>query len=94
MENFLNSDLENIYKLDKEEFQGKIREYIKKNISCDKIPQRVSLGYPHDFSEFKHFRVVDTPGINAIGGIEDQTKDFIDEADAVVYLHERKPTRK
>ena len=88
LENFLNSDLENIYKLDKEEFQGKIREYIKKNISCDKIPQRVSLGYPHDFSEFKHFRVVDTPGINAIGGIEDQTKDFIDEADAVIYLHD------
>ena len=87
LENFLNSDLENIYKLDKEEFGGKIREYMKKNISCDEIPKTVALGYPHDFSQFKHFRIVDTPGINAIGGIEDQTKEFINQADAVIYLH-------
>ena len=87
-ENFLNSDLENIYKLDEEEFQGKICEYIEKNISCDKIPKKITLGYPHDFSEFKHFRIVDTPGINAIGGIEDQTKDFIEKANAVIYLHD------
>ena len=80
-------DLENIYKLDQEDFGRKIREYIEKNISCDKIPKRVTLGYPHDFSEFDHFRIVDTPGINAIGGIEDRTKEFIIQADAVIYLH-------
>ena len=35
----------------------------------------------------KHFKIVDTPGINAIGGIEDQTKNFIERADGVIYLH-------
>ena len=82
--------LENIYKLETEEFGGKIRKYIAKNIACDEIPKKVTLGYPHDFSESKHFRIVDTPGINAIGGIENQTKEFINEADAVIYLHNAK----
>ena len=82
--------LENIYKLETEEFGGKIRKYIAKNIACDEIPERVTLGYPHDFSESKHFRIVDTPGINAIGGIENQTKEFINQADAVIYLHNAK----
>ena len=88
LENFISDPkLENIEKLGEEEFGGKIREYIKKNISCDEIPRKITLGYPHDFSEFKHFRIVDTPGIYAIGGIENQTKEFINQADAVIYLH-------
>ena len=88
LKNFIfDSELENIHNLDEEKFGGKIREYINKSISCDEIPQRVTLGYPHTFSEFKHFRIVDTPGINAIGGIEYQTKEFIKQADAVIYLH-------
>ena len=91
LENFISDPgLENIHKLETEEFGDKIREYIKKNISCDEIPERVKLGYPHDFSEFKHFRIVDTPGINAIGGIENQTKQFINQADSVIYLHNAK----
>ena len=84
---FLSSYLENIHNLGKKEFRKKIREYIEKNISCDKIPLIVSLYYPHDVSELKHFRIVDTPGINATGGLEDQTKEFINEADAVICLH-------
>ena len=86
LEAFLSSDLENIHKLDEKEFKRKICVYIDKNISCDEIPSTVSLYYPHDVSELKHFRIVDTPGINATGGIEDQTKEFINQADAVIYL--------
>ncbi len=88
LEDFISDPrLENTHNLGKEEFGNKIHEYIEKNISCDEIPERITLGYPHTFSEFKHFRIVDTPGINAIGGIEDQTKEFINQADAVIYLH-------
>ena len=86
LEAFLSSDLENIHNLDEEEFRRRIREYIEKNISCDKIPLMVSLYYPHDVSELKHFRIVDTPGINATGGLEDQTKEFINEANAIICL--------
>ena len=82
-----NSNLENPHRLGEEEFAGKIREYIQKNIACTEIPQKIALGYPHTLSELSHFRMVDTPGINAIGGIEEQTKDFLFQADAVVYLH-------
>ena len=49
--------------------------------------KEVALGYPIEFLQSKHFKIVDTPGINAIGGIEDQTKNFINQADAVIYLH-------
>ena len=91
LEAFLSSDLENIHNLDEEEFRRKIREYIEKNISCDKIPLMVSLYYPHDFSELKHFRIVDTPGVNATGGLEDRTKEFINEANGVICLHKVPP---
>ena len=78
--------LKNSEELDAEEFASKIREYIEKHITCAEIPKNISLGYPHTISELSHFRLVDTPGINAIGGIEQQTKDFLFSADAVVYL--------
>lgn len=80
-------ELENVRKLEKEEFASKIREYVQHNISCAEIPKTVALGYPIEFLQSKHFKIVDTPGINAIGGIEDQTKNFINQADAVIYLH-------
>jgi len=87
LEAFIDSDLENIHKLETGEFARKIREYVDNNISCAGIPKTVALGYPIEFLQSKHFKIVDTPGINAIGGIEDQTKNFINQADAVIYLH-------
>ena len=80
-------ELENVHNLEKEAFARKIREYVQHNISCAEIPKTVALGYPIEFLQSKHFKIVDTPGINAIGGIEDQTKNFINQADAVIYLH-------
>ena len=85
------SELENVHKLDEETFKEKICKYIDKNISCDEIPKSITLGYPHDLFDFRHFRIVDTPGINAKGGLENQTKDFINQADAVIYLHKAPP---
>lgn len=80
-------ELENVHNLEKEAFARKIRQYVQSNISCAEIPKTVALGYPIEFLQSKHFKIVDTPGINAIGGIEDQTKNFINQADAVIYLH-------
>ena len=85
------SQLENVHKLDEETFKEKICKYINKNISCDNIPKSITLGYPHDLFDFRHFRIVDTPGINAKGGLENQTKEFLDQADAVIYLHKAPP---
>ena len=92
LEEFISfSMLENVHKLDEEIFKKKICEYIDKSISCDEIPKSITLGYPHDLFDFRHFRIVDTPGINAKGGLENQTKDFINKADAVIYLHKAPP---
>ena len=92
LEDFISfSELENVHKLDEKIFKKKICGYIDKNISCDKIPKSITLGYPHDLFDFRHFRIVDTPGINAKGGLENQTKDFIIKADAVIYLHKAPP---
>ena len=86
LKTFLSSDLENTHNLNEEEFKSKICNYIDQSISCEKIPSWVSLYYPHDVSDFTHFRIVDTPGVNAIGGIEERTKGFINQADAVICL--------
>ena len=85
------SKLENVHKLDEEIFKEEIYKYIDKNISCDEIPESITLGYPHELFDFRHFRIVDTPGINAKGGLENQTKEFIHKADAVIYLHKAPP---
>ena len=87
LEVFINSGLENVHNMEKEKFERKICEYVQNNISCAEIPKEVTLGYPVEFLQSKHFKIVDTPGINAIGGIEDQTKNFIERADGVIYLH-------
>lgn len=85
------SQLENVHKLDEETFEEKICKYINKKISCDNIPKSITLGYPHDLFDFRHFIIVDTPGINAKGGLENQTKEFLDQANAVIYLHKAPP---
>lgn len=77
--------------MDEETFEEKICKYINKKISCDNIPKSITLGYPHDLFDFRHFIIVDTPGINAKGGLENQTKEFLDQANAVIYLHKAPP---
>lgn len=45
LEDFISDpELENIHNLDRKTFRNKIREYIEKNILCDKIPKRITLG--------------------------------------------------
>ncbi len=81
-----NTELENLKKLPKEEFERQVKEYIKIHKDGSKIAKVVEVGYPHGF-EFDQFRLVDTPGIGAVGGIEEQTRSFVNKADGVIYLH-------
>ncbi len=41
--------------------------------------------------DFDGFTLVDTPGVNAIGGIEEVTTAFLGQANAIIYLHPIKP---
>ena len=46
----------------------------------------IKLGFPLK-KEFEEVRIVDTPGVNAIGGVQDITFDYLHEADAIIFLH-------
>lgn len=58
---------------------------LSKNAS--NIPVHVWVEYPLSDS-YKGWRIVDTPGIGAIGGIDEKTKDFIanENVDAAIFL--------
>lgn len=57
------------------------------------IPQKVEIGYPLN-ENFIGWRIVDTPGVDAIGGIEDTTNEYLTEknefgnnnVDAVIFV--------
>lgn len=67
-----------------------IKQYIDEYKSLDRIPVEIQFGFPLKY-EFDEMRLVDTPGVNAIGCIEDKTFNFINKAHAIIYLHQIKP---
>jgi len=71
------------------EKKEKIIEYTN-YISLDKIPIRIELGYPFQW-QFEELRIVDMPGVNAIGGVQDISFTFIEKAHAVLFVHPIKP---
>jgi GTPase SAR1 family protein len=68
----------------------KIVNYLNENKSLSNIPVHILIGYPLEW-EFDSFTLVDTPGVNACGGIEDKTIEWIHEANAIIYLTRIKP---
>lgn len=84
------SGLENIHHLDLVQFRKEVVEYIDSNRSMARIPVEVSIGYPLEW-EFDSFVLVDTPGVNACGGVESKTHDFISLANAIIFLTRIKP---
>lgn len=59
-------------------------------ISLDKIPLKIELGYPFQW-KFEELRIVDMPGVNAIGGVQDISFSFLERANAVLFIHPIKP---
>jgi GTPase SAR1 family protein len=80
----------NLYDIPMIEFERQIKEYLQRNISLSEIPAEVSIGYPLEW-EFENLVLVDTPGVNACGGIENITYDFIERANGIIYLHNAPP---
>ena len=61
------------------------QEYEKGQSPAD-IPAKIILGFPLK-SAFDGLRLVDSPGVNAIGGFQDATHEYIREANAVLFAH-------
>lgn len=73
--------------------ENQILEYIESHPK-NKIATQIMIGFPLS-KELEGWRIIDTPGVNAIGGIEDKTYDFLykkdenghREADAIIFVH-------
>lgn len=73
-----------------------LKEYIKSHDKTN-IPAEVIIELPLPMS-YRGWQIVDTPGIDAIGGIEDTTNDFLSErdeqgnskVDAIIFVHSAK----
>lgn len=78
---------ENIHRLPVEEYNRKIREYIKK-----KQPQwrtvvtKIEIEYPFEDKNIRGVRIIDSPGVNATGKVGDVTAEYIESADAIMFL--------
>ena len=50
------------------------------------IPTKITFGFPLKYA-FDGLRLVDSPGVNALGGFQDATHEYIREANAVLFVH-------
>lgn len=71
------------------EKRHKLLQYIN-YVSLEKLPIRIELGYPFQW-KFEELRIVDMPGVNAIGGVQDITFSFLENANAILFVHPIKP---
>ena len=61
------------------------QEYDEGQSSTD-IPVKITFGFPLKYA-FDGLRLVDSPGVNAVGGFQDATHGYIREANAVLFVH-------
>jgi len=67
---------------------AKQSETIKKYISehnKQNIPKEIEFGYPFRWS-FDEFRIVDTPGVNAVGGVQVISHNYLENANAILFV--------
>jgi len=75
-----------------ENLEGKtklLEKYIN-NRSKNQIPVKIEFGYPLNL-DLDELRIVDSPGVNAIGGVQDVSFKFFEEANAILFVHPIKP---
>ena len=81
--------LENESDLDLDDSEGLIKEYLlertKKNIAV-----KIQFGYQLPW-KFDALRIVDCPGVHAVGGIENVAYDYFKEANAILFITQIKP---
>lgn len=69
--------------------EHKIREYINVR-KKEEIPIIIQYKYPLKW-EFDELQIVDSPGVNARGGVQDSTFSYMDQANAILFVHPIKP---
>lgn len=78
---------ENIHRLSEEDYNKKILEYIKnKQPKWREIVVKISIEYPFEDKNMRGIRIIDSPGVNAAGKVGDITGQYIECADAIMFL--------
>lgn len=78
---------ENIHRLAPEEYNRKIREYIKKKQPhWREIVVKIDIEYPFEDKNMRGVRIIDSPGVNAAGKVGEVTATYIESADAIMFL--------
>jgi hypothetical protein len=54
------------------------------------IPVEIEVGYPLKW-DFSELRIVDSPGVNALGGVQDATYEYLNSSNAVLFVHKITP---
>ena len=54
--------------------------------SLAQIPVEIAFGFPLKYA-FDELRLVDSPGVNASGGVQDSTFSYLHKANAVLFVH-------
>ena len=76
----------NIHNMPTEEYNRKIRDYIrKKKSSWQSIVTKIEVIFPF-CEEMRGIEIVDSPGVCARGGVAEITKQYIESADAIIFL--------
>lgn len=78
-------DLQSASKLPLKGKEGLIEEYVKTR-TLAQIPVEITFGFPLKY-EFDELRLVDSPGVNALGGVQDRTFAYLHKANAVLFVH-------
>jgi len=75
-----------LYLTDKDEL---LKEYIEIR-SKGNIPIEIQIGFPLKW-EFDQLRIVDSPGVNAVGGVQDISFEYFEEANAIIFTNRIDP---
>lgn len=67
-------------------------QFLAERGSPGDIPVHITLRWPLPQPELAELRIVDTPGVNALGGVQDRTYEFIEGAHATLFVHNIKHT--
>ena len=78
---------DNIYNLSEEEYNGKIKRYIEENKNkWQNIITKMVILYPFKIESLKNIEIIDSPGVNAAGHVGDVSENYIETANAIMFL--------
>ena len=78
---------DNIYNLPEEEYNKKVRKYIEENKNkWQNIIIKMVISYPFKTKSLENIEIIDSPGVNAAGHVGDVSENYIEKANAIMFL--------